>query len=165
MLAAASVWDRRKGIAELENLAGMLREDEELVIIGQMASREKLPRRVQHRLRTESADEMAALYSAADLFLNPTLEDNYPSTNLEALSCGTPVITYASGGSGEAIERGEGMALDLRTPEALRSAIDAVRGGSTLKRDSQSLLRESPGGPMIEQYLALYRDVAKPTDK
>lgn len=48
--------------------------------------------------RTESAAQLAAIYSAADAFFNPTVEDNFPTVNLEAEACGTPVVTYDTGG-------------------------------------------------------------------
>ena len=53
--------------------------------------------------RTESKRQMAAIYSAADVFFNPTREDNFPTVNLEAQACGTPVLTYDIGGCGETI--------------------------------------------------------------
>lgn len=53
--------------------------------------------------RTESAVQLAAIYSAADAFFNPTVEDNYPTVNLEAEACGTPVVTYDTGGCAETI--------------------------------------------------------------
>lgn len=53
--------------------------------------------------RTESAAQLAAIYSVADVFFNPTVEDNYPTVNLEAEACGTPVVTYDTGGCAETI--------------------------------------------------------------
>lgn len=63
-----------------------------------------LPSNVMGLERTESAQELADYYSMADVFVNATLEDNFPTTNLEALSCGTPVITYETGGSSESLD-------------------------------------------------------------
>lgn len=54
--------------------------------------------------RTDSAVQLAAIYSAADIFFNPTVEDNFPTVNLEAEACGTPVVTYDTGGCSETIE-------------------------------------------------------------
>ena len=54
--------------------------------------------------RTDSVEELAAYYAMADVFVNPTLEDNFPTTNLEALACGTPVVTFETGGSAESID-------------------------------------------------------------
>lgn len=53
--------------------------------------------------RTENIHQLAELYAAADAFINPTWQDNYPTVNLEAIACGTPVVTYRTGGSIEAI--------------------------------------------------------------
>ena len=55
--------------------------------------------------RTSSAQELAAIYTAADVFVNPTYEDNYPTVNLEAEACGTRVVTYDTGGCRETIKR------------------------------------------------------------
>ena len=47
--------------------------------------------------------ELAEIYTAADVFLNLTYEDNYPTVNLESQACGTPCITYRTGGSVESV--------------------------------------------------------------
>ena len=56
--------------------------------------------------RTESQGQLAALYSAVDVLFNPTKEDNYPTVNLEAEACGTPVVTYDTGGCRETVRNG-----------------------------------------------------------
>lgn len=53
--------------------------------------------------RTNDVRSLAEIYTAADLFVNPTYEDNYPTVNLEARACGTKVITYDSGGCRETL--------------------------------------------------------------
>lgn len=55
--------------------------------------------------RTRNPQELAALYTASDLYVNPTHEDNYPTTNLEAQACGTFVITYDVGGAKETLNK------------------------------------------------------------
>ena len=55
--------------------------------------------------KTADAHELAAVYSMADVFVNPTYEDNYPTVNLEAQACGTPIITYDVGGCRETLEK------------------------------------------------------------
>lgn len=55
--------------------------------------------------RTDSAMQLAAFYTIADVFFNPTVEDNYPTVNLEAEACGTPVVTYDTGGCRETVRR------------------------------------------------------------
>ena len=65
---------------------------------------QKLPKNITGMQRTESIAELANYYSIADVYVNPTHKDNFPTTNIEALACGTPVITYNTGGSPEAID-------------------------------------------------------------
>ena len=69
---------------------------------------------------------MAELYTAADLFVNPTRQDNFPTVNLEALACGTPVLTFRTGGSPEAIDADCGMAVEKDDIDALERAIRSI---------------------------------------
>ena len=62
-----------------------------------------IPKSILGIERTNNTKELAQIYTAADVFFNPTYEDNYPTTNLEAIACGTPVVTYDTGGSPESI--------------------------------------------------------------
>ena len=71
-----------------------------------------MPEGVTGITRTENLNYLAALYSAATVFVNPTYMDNFPTTNIEALACGTPVITYNTGGSPEAIDETNGFVVE-----------------------------------------------------
>lgn len=82
--------------------------------------------------RTDSVEELAQIYSAADVFVNTTYEDNFPTVNLEALACGTPVITYRTGGSVEAVTEDTGMVVPQGDIDALAAAIPAAKA---LRRD------------------------------
>lgn len=106
ILSVASEFDRRKGLDFLVKLPEFLEEDEVLLLVGLKSNQKKLfsNRKCICIERTESVKELAEYYSLADVFLNTTLEDNFPTTNLEALACGTPVITFDSGGSIEAVD-------------------------------------------------------------
>jgi glycosyltransferase involved in cell wall biosynthesis len=73
--------------------------------------------------RTENVRQLADLYSAADVFLNPTFEDTFPTTNLESLACGTPVITYNTGGSVESVSSNTGFIVDKGNIPSLKSSI------------------------------------------
>jgi glycosyltransferase involved in cell wall biosynthesis len=104
VLGVASPWDERKGLKDFAWLANHLDSQYVIVLVGltskQMAG---LPANVICLKKTNSARELAEIYSAADVFVNPTHEDNYPTTNLEASACGTPVVTYRVGGSPESV--------------------------------------------------------------
>ena len=76
--------------------------------------------------RTEDINELADLYSSSAVFVNPTYVDNFPTTNIEALACGTPVITYNTGGSPEAIDHNTGIVIEKGNIEKLAEAIEEI---------------------------------------
>ena len=80
-------------------------EKYQIVIVGvSEKQKKKLPSNIIGITRTNSTKELSEIYTASDIFVNPTLEDNYPTTNLEAICCGTRVLTFNTGGSCEGIE-------------------------------------------------------------
>lgn len=102
VLGVASVWDRRKGLNSFIDLSGILSNEYQIVLIGLTKKQiNDLPDNIIGISRTENVYELVNWYSAACVYFNPTLEDNYPTTNLEAIACGTPVITFDTGGSPE----------------------------------------------------------------
>lgn len=104
VLGVASVWDDRKGLVDLLRLKEDLGKAVSVVLVGLSRKQLKmLPDGVLGFERTSSQQELAEIYSAVDLFFNPTREDNYPTTLLEAESCGCPVLTYDVGGCKEGI--------------------------------------------------------------
>ena len=127
VLGVAGAWNRRKGLDDLVALAQMLGDGYAVVVVGlTQRQRKTLPPGVIGILRTENPTELAEIYTAADVLVNPTYEDTYPTVNLEAAACGTPVITYRTGGSVESVapdcvvERGdvEGLAEKIRARSA-----------------------------------------------
>lgn len=102
ILGVASIWDERKGLADYLKLAGMMEEGYKVVLVGLTDKQQKrLPSNVIGIGRTNSTKELAEIYTASDVFVNLTYEDNYPTVNLEAKACGAPIITYDTGGSPE----------------------------------------------------------------
>lgn len=104
ILGVAAQWQPSKGYGDFFNLADRIPPDTVIVLAGvtEKQKAELKPNMIGIG-RTNSARELAELYTAADVFFNPTYEDNYPTVNLEAAGCGTPVITYGAGGSGESV--------------------------------------------------------------
>ena len=74
-------------------------------------------------LKTESQAELAKIYSSADVFINPTREDTFPTVNIEAIACGTPVITFNTGGSPEIIDETCGIVVPKNDVEGMKTAI------------------------------------------
>ena len=105
ILGVASPWTERKGLGDFVRLADELDFERFAIVMVGLSKRQikTLPASIVGLERTSSQQELAGIYSAADIFFNPTREDNYPTVNLEAEACGTRVITYDSGGCGETI--------------------------------------------------------------
>lgn len=104
VLGVASEWTPRKGLSDIIKLSQIMR-DIQFVVVGLTEKQKKdLPKNMIGIKRTENQNELAALYTVAKVFFNPTYEDNFPTTNLEALACGTPIVTYDTGGSSECID-------------------------------------------------------------
>lgn len=111
ILAVAGGLAVRKGRDYLLDLPNHLNDDEVLVLVGLGKGQEKLlppTSKIIGIHRTKTADVLVGLYSEADVFVNPTLEDNFPTTNIEALACGTPVVTFKTGGSWECVDETTG---------------------------------------------------------
>lgn len=104
ILGVASVWDKRKGFEDFLKLSSMIDDDYAIVLVGlDKKQTESCPENIIGIERTGSATELAHIYTMADVFVNLTYEDNYPTVNIEAQACGTPVISYNTGGSVESI--------------------------------------------------------------
>ena len=125
VLGVASPWGRRKGLEDFTKLYSYLSNDKyQIVLIGLSEDQIKqLPNGIIGLTRTESVEELAKWYSAADVFVNPTYEDTYPTTNLESISCGTPVVTYRTGGSPESLTSMTGRVVAKGDVEAIAKAI------------------------------------------
>ncbi len=152
ILGVAAVWDGRKGLDSFIALAGALGEGWQIVLIG-LSKRQikKLPVGILGLERLDSAKELAAWYTLADVYVNPTLEDNYPTTNIEAIACGTPVVTYQTGGSAE------GACLFGITVKKhdVRGLAKAVKNACGVKMQGAAVdVKEAMGS-----YLALYEDL------
>lgn len=125
LLGVASIWSREKGLDDFIELAAMLNEDETLVLVGvDAAIQKRLPYNIIGITRTENIRQLAELYAAADVFVNLTWQDNYPTVNLEAIACGTPVVTYRTGGSIEAVTEHTGFVVEQGD---VKGVLEAVR--------------------------------------
>lgn len=125
ILGVASIWMKEKGWNDFMQMSTMLNEDEVIVLVGVTEEqKERLPTNVIGISRTENVHQLAELYSAAVAFVNPTWQDNYPTVNLEAIACGTPVVTYRTGGSIEAVTDKTGIVVEQGDVQGL---LDAVR--------------------------------------
>lgn len=106
VLGVASAWNARKGIYDFSELSERLNPDYVVVLVGVPESQiHELSDKILCLPRTNSSQELAEIYSAADVFVNLTYEDTYPTVNLEAQACGTTCLTYRTGGSVENVSK------------------------------------------------------------
>lgn len=134
ILAVASKWLPEKGVDDIMKLSTMLEDDEVIVMVGVDSElMKRLPNNVIGIGRTANAQELAKLYSAASVLINPTWQDNYPTVNLEAIACGTPVVTYRTGGSPESITSETGYVVEQGDTKDMLAAIRKIeRDGKDL---------------------------------
>ena len=124
ILGVASVWTDRKGYGDFLKLRKLLDRRYAIVLVGlNKKQMEDLPEGILGISRTHDARELAEIYTAADLFFNPTYEDTYPTVNLEAQSCGTRVITYDTCGCAETIKRPDSRTIPAGDLRALTDLI------------------------------------------
>ncbi len=128
ILGVAAQFSLRKGLKYFLELSETMSHDTTIFLVGlndkQMKS---LPKNVIGMKRTENIEQLVEIYSMADVFVNPTLEDNFPTTNLEAMACGTPIITFRTGGSPETIDERTGIVVEKGNSEGLLGAIDFIK--------------------------------------
>lgn len=124
LLGVAFDWGYRKGLDVFCELASRLPEGFKIVLVGTNDEIDvQLPKNIISIHRTENQTELAKIYSAADLFVNPTREENYPTVNMESVACGTPVLTFRTGGSPEMLDARCGVCIDCDDVDGLAEQI------------------------------------------
>lgn len=157
LLSVATVWNDLKGLSDFERLTDLLGENYKIILVGGMTSiqEKELPESILHIQRTQDVNEMVELYNTADIYLNLTYCDTYPTVNLEAASCGTPVITYAVGGSTESAEMFGGISVRRGDVEAVAHAVRESERLKVVIPNDYDLDKKRA----IKEYIGLYRGV------
>ena len=163
MIGVATAWSNQKGLNEFIELSQ--NKEWAIMLVG-------LPEKIKHILpsniialsRTENQQELASLYSAADVFLNPTYQDSFPTVNIEAMACGTPVVTYNTGGSPEVIDEHTGIIVKKREIEGLVAAIRQIKENgkefyteACVERARQCFKKED----RYKEYMELYETITR----
>lgn len=152
VLAVANVWTDRKGLPILRLLADRLDEDCQLVIVG-VTSQQKtsLSKRAIGIEQTDSLEQLVRIYNEADVFVNPTLEETLGLVNMEAIACGTPVVTFDTGGCREVVSSSCGTVVSKNDIEELTYWVKRFLQ-RPIKIDRESWLRENTWAIQDEQY-------------
>lgn len=161
VLGVANIWDNRKGLSFFQELYGMLNKDKyQIVLVGLSESQIKgLPDDIIKIKKTDSVQELVKIYNAADIFFNPTLEDNYPTVNLEAQACGTPVITFDSGGSPETLISTSTVVKDVQ------EAKNIIENSEKMKENFVVDLTKLEAKHVFKEYISLYKEIIGGTDE
>lgn len=128
IIGVSSVWNKAKGLDDFYKLRELLDPNKyDITLVGLNQEQiDNLPEGINGILRTNSAEDLAGLYSNANVFINPTYADTFPTTNLEALACGTPVVTYRTGGSPESITPSTGFVVEQGDIDGVINAIKEI---------------------------------------
>lgn len=161
LLGVASIWTKSKGFNDFISFSKYLMRNECIVLLGVSRKQIKqLPNNIIGIERTDNIEEMAKLYSMADCFVNLTYSDTYPTVNMEAIACGTPVITYRTGGSPEVITKSTGRVIEQGDFETLRRSINELRSidkGVIQHSCRQYALSHFDKNIIFNKYLELYK--------
>lgn len=162
VLGVANIWETRKGLSYFEKLVNTLPKEYQIVLVGvSKAQKKQLSSKYpQDRMvlieRTSNVSELAAIYTRADVYVNFTLEDNFPTTNLEALACGTPVVTFDTGGSKESLDESCGVVVPKHDFDTAVAGIKEVCEGTPKKRECLARAAMYAKEVRFAEYMDLY---------
>lgn len=161
ILGVASIWERRKGLQYFKELSNTISDDEVIVLVGVSKNQIRdLPQNIIAMERTNNTSELAEIYSTADVFVNPTLEEVMGLTNIEALACGTPVITFNSGGSPECINEQTGIIVEKGNMKVLVMAIESIKKNKNIMSDNcVQRARLFDKNDKFKEYVQLYKSI------
>lgn len=159
LLGVAFGWGERKGLDVFADLEIRLdKEKYQIVLVGTDDQIDKqLPSGIISIHRTQNQKELAEIYTAADLFVNPTREENYPTVNMEALACGTPVVSYQTGGSPEILDATCGSVVAYDDIDALEKEIKRICENQAYTREAcVERAKQFDGQERFCEYIKLY---------
>lgn len=162
LLGVAFDWGKRKGLDVFIELNRKFNQEKyRIVLVGTDEDTDKqLSENIISIHRTQNQNELAEIYTAADLFVNPTREDNYPTVNMEAIACGTPVITFKTGGSPEIIGNKCGCVVDKDDISSMISGITEIcESDNYLKDTCLEKAQQFDKDKKYQEYLDLYNNI------
>lgn len=144
VLGVASVWSEKKGLKYLVELSEKLSDSHKIVIVGVDEKQKKeLPQNIIAITKTNNLRELSKIYTTADVFVNTTLQEVMGLVNVESLSCGTPVITFNTGGSIECIDKTTGIVVEKENVNQVVEAINLIKYDTSFNYDSETCINRS----------------------
>lgn len=127
VLGVAFDWGVGKGLDVFVDLSKRLSTDYQIVLVGTDENVDKqLPKEILSIHRTKDQKELAGIYTAADVFVNPTREETYPTVNMESIACGTPVVTFKTGGSPEIVDETCGFVVKKDDIDGIQVCVERI---------------------------------------
>lgn len=167
VLGVAFDWGYEKGLDVFARLANQLPENYAIVLVGvNEVAKKLLPNNVITIRKTDNQKELAEMYTSADVFVNPTREEVLGLVNLEALACGTPVITFQTGGSPECIDESCGCVVPVNDLVGMRQQI--LRICRTHPYDSVDCIakaKQFEKHQKFTEYITLYKNLCQKPSK
>lgn len=168
ILGVAHEWSKRKGLEDFVKLQKLLQEDEKIVLVGLSEEQIKmLPEEILGISRTESVEELVEIYSDSDVFVNFTYEDNFPTVNLEAMSCRLPVFTYNTGGSPE-MTLSEDYVVECGNVNKMYEKVGQykrLRNKNFVKKQCEEKIQSNyQDSTQFKKYLNIYNEVESTSD-
>lgn len=152
----------KKGYRYLPEIARMLGDSYQLLVIGlNKKMLHDLPSGIIGMERCQDQKKLAAFYSAADVFINPTLEEALGLTNIEALACGTPVVTFATGGSPECLDDSVGMVVPRGDSAAMAEAARSLAAKKNSMPCREFALQRFNEKKQYQKYIDIYEGLVK----
>ena len=162
ILGVALGWLKEKGLDVFIELTKRLDPDKyKIILVGTNDATDKLlPNNIISIHRTQNQRELAEIYTAADLFVNTTREDTFPTVNLEALACGTPVITFDTGGSPECVDERCGSVTPVDDLDALvREIVQTCESKCFSHEACVKRAAQFEQNARFKEYVSLYEDI------
>jgi len=133
LLGVANIWEERKGLKDFAALAPMLNDRYRIVLVGVTEQQAKeLPQNILCLPRTDNIRQLVEIYSAADWYLNPSVEETFGMTTLEAICCGTRSVVYEDTACEEIARQYGGIVVARGAENLLRAIIANDIGKGTL---------------------------------
>lgn len=160
ILGVASTWGKLKGLDDFIRFNSILDDNYVIVIVGVNDKEiKRLSKGMIGIKRTNDIKELADIYSSADVYLNLSYEENFPTTNIEALACGTPVITYCTGGSPESLDDNCGIVVEKGNLNAVKNALKMIIELNRKACVERAKLFDKE--IVYKQYINLYKEILK----
>ncbi|MEG2993402.1 MAG: glycosyltransferase [Bacilli bacterium] len=164
ILGIANEWTQSKGLKDFVELSRRLDSCFKIVLIGVSKNQknELKEERITFVNRSNNYDILVEWYNNADVLVNPTYEDNFPTVNLEAMACGTPVISYNTGGSPESINHETGIVVEKGNINELITVLEKMKnkelifnGDSCIKNIKDNYISYNK----FQEYINLYKKI------